>query len=274
MNMYPTADDAWLRALHMARQHGRGYQPRGLPTLELYNASTVMVDMQYPVVQQRARKLSYSFMAAEALWITDGSDRLEHHHEIAKKLALYSDDGRTLNGAYGPRIMPQVPYVVDALVKDRDTRQAALTVWTPRRAGDVSKDVPCTVAMVFGIRDGQLHCHAFMRSSDVWMGLPYDIFSFSMVSALVACQVNALLHPKPHISLGRLTITAASSHLYQRDVPAADVILGLDLNQPVIDDELPQRWIAAGAWSAIRDALLACRDNTAQQTAWPIRPRA
>jgi thymidylate synthase len=146
-------------------------------------------------------------MAAEALWILDGSDQLSELVRYNPNMAAFSDDGVTLAGAYGPRIMPQIPYVVSKLREDRDTRQAALTIWTPSPAP--SKDIPCTVAMDFKVRDGKLNLHVFMRSSDIWLGLPYDVFSFSCVAYLV-CSILGDVTP------GTLYLTAASSHLYER----------------------------------------------------------
>lgn len=71
--------------------------------------------------------------------------------------------------------------------------------------------------MVFQIRDDLFNAHVFMRSSDVWLGLPYDIFSFTMIAEWVRLHHNlgsAAVRAGP----GELFVTAASSHLYQEDL--------------------------------------------------------
>jgi thymidylate synthase len=170
--------------------------------------STVEVAMRYPVVSCPERKLGYNFMAAEACWILSGSDRLDFHPEIRKKLEPYSDDGYSTNGAYGPPFLKQLSYCANALSKDPDSRQAVMTIW--ERTPKPSKDIPCTVALQFMIRHDILHTNVFMRSSDVWMGLPYDIFSFTMMSMVVAIEAGVK-------DLGRLTMFLGSSHLYERN---------------------------------------------------------
>jgi thymidylate synthase len=68
------------------------------------------------------------------------------------------------------------------------------------------------VAIFFGIRNDFLNCHVFMRSSDVWLGVPYDVFTFSMLTHLVCGLLNDSLRS---VQPGQLYLTAASSHLYE-----------------------------------------------------------
>jgi thymidylate synthase len=181
------------------------------------------MDMRYPVLRVPERKLNYQFMAAEALWILSGDNRVETIAPYNKRIADFSDDGTTFFGAYGPKIMEQIDYVVGKLVEDKDTRQAGLTIW--RENPGQTKDVPCTVAIFFGIRNGTLNAHVFMRSSDVWLGIPYDVFNFSMLSHLV-CGIMTQLHPNlPTVTPGMLYLTAASSHLDETNWEAAQSCL-------------------------------------------------
>ena len=115
-----------------------------------------------------------------------------------------------MSGAYGPPIIDQLPYIVKSLITDRTTRQAVLTIWRPRPYP--SKDIPCTVSMQWLIRDDQLHCITNMRSNDIWLGAPYDIFTFSMVSNYLLLLINECTTSK--VSLGLLYLNAASLHLY------------------------------------------------------------
>lgn len=195
--------------------------PRGMKTKEAVGC-VLEISMRYPVVACPQRKLSYAFMAAEALWILSGSNSLDFHPEIRKKLEPYSDDGHFMAGAYGPPFIEQFPYAVRMLREDPDTRQAVVMIFS--KSPPKSKDIPCTVAMQFMIRNKILHTNVFMRSSDAWMGLPYDIFSFSMMSMAVAIELGVR-------DLGRLTMMCGSSHLYDRNWEAAqEVIQKWDFN--------------------------------------------
>lgn len=212
----------WTDLLVEAICNGEIVSPRGHRTRELIQ-KTVKVDMRSPVLMVPERRLSYKFMAAEAYWILSGDDTVEGIAPFNPNIGQYSDDGKRFFGAYGPKVMQQLPYVIDKLMEDPDTRQAGLTIW--RESPPKTKDVPCTVAMFFNIRDGKLNANVFMRSSDIWMGLPYDVFNFSMIGHFVCAVFNEVNSPDSGtvacIEPGDLYVTAASSHLYERNLKDA-----------------------------------------------------
>lgn len=225
MHLIPrTATAAWLNTLSDVLSYGGVVSPRGKETVEVLQHS-ICVDLLRPVVIAPSRKLSQKFLGAEAFWMLTGDDRVRTIAPYNQNISQFSDDGVTFYGAYGPRIHDQIGYVVNKLVEDRDTRQAGLTTW--RKNPPATKDVPCTIAMFFSIRDGMLNSHVFMRSSDAWLGVPYDVFNFSMVALLVACRLNARADAegKPRVVPGNLFLTSASRHLYKENwVPAQRVL--------------------------------------------------
>jgi thymidylate synthase len=227
--------------------------------------------MLAPVLANPVRKLSYSFAAAEALWILSGSDSVEEVARYVPRLREFSDDGKTLAGAYGPRIVNQLPYVVAKLKEDPNSRQAVMTIWRANPAP--SKDIPCTVALAFQVRLERIDCHAFMRSSDLWLGWPYDVFTFSMVSLRVALDLN--LGTNNNYSLGNLYLTAASSHLYEENARDARRCLEWSRNfyggmtvPFFLFDGKAQRYLD------LETSLTACRDRLEDsiQPPWLIRP--
>lgn len=230
-NPVMSADEAWHQSLLELLATGTEVAPQmsagaaGSGTIELLHRQVVQVDLTRPVVANPRRRLSYGFMAAEALWILSGSNDLAPLVKHVPGMAKYSDDGQTLAGAYGPPITAQLPYVVNKLASDPHTRQAVLTIWRPSPPD--SKDTPCTIAMSFLLRRGRLHQHVFMRSSDLWLGVPYDVFSFSMVALKVLTLLNDRLRAAglQPADPGALTITAASSHVYTRNLQAAEALL-------------------------------------------------
>jgi len=207
---------AWITTMNDIFHWGDEVAPRGKLTLELPQYTSV-IDMRKPVVTSPERSLSYRFMAAEAYWILTGDNRVATIAPYNSRIAEFSDDGETFFGAYGPKIMEQLPGVVARLQQDPNTRQAGLTIW--RENPPATKDVPCTVALWFQLRRGKLNCHSFMRSNDVWLGLPYDAFNFSMLAHLVCAELNSY-NEDTVVEPGVLFHTAASSHLY--DINWAD----------------------------------------------------
>jgi thymidylate synthase len=255
-----SATTAWLSLLKKILTKGRAVSPRGQGTLECLSSNTLVTRLDQPLVEVSERKLNYQFAAAEALWILSGSNELAPLQRFIKGYGRFSDDGLTLSGAYGPPVMDQLPYVVDCLVSDRETRQAVLTIWKPDPKP--SKDIPCTVTMVFSIRDGFLHQHVLMRSSDAWLGVPYDLFSFSMIGTRVACWYNSGTWntTRAPVSLGRLTTTLVSSHLYDRDREAVTKVLAT-ASEPASVTTTPDFWVRRGNWDAIERELTDLRES-------------
>jgi len=193
---------------------GDEVSPRGQLSHELIQNNEAF-NMESPIITIEERGLDYQFMAAEAYWILTGQRHLDEF--VKKNLIKYSDDGETMYGAYGPPFVAQVDGVVSKLLADPDTRQAVISIWRPNP--DNSKDIPCTVGMQFLLRNGRIHTNVWMRSQDVWLGLPYDLFTFTMMTAMIRARINSHLeemHPK--YTLGFINITAGSRHLYNRHV--------------------------------------------------------
>lgn len=226
-----------LREL-MSKDHTklRVVSPRGQETWEHKYPHTASVSMDSPLVTDPARKLGTKFAFAEAAWVLRGQNTLKAHPQIEDKLAKFSDDGFMMRGAYGPKVVDQMPFVVANLLKDEDSRQAVISIWR-ERPGD-SKDIPCTIALQFYIRGMCLHCHAMMRSNDIFWGTPYDWFTFTMVAEMVRSYLN--LSGK-HYGRGMMHITATSRHMYMRDMDAIEKYLAYD-PQPHHYELLPNTW--------------------------------
>jgi hypothetical protein len=218
------ANAAWFGLVRDIARRGVESRPRGLLIKELL-AHTTKADMSRPIVSVVGRKLGFKFLAAEAWWILTGRNDVESIAPYSSHIASFSNDGHRFDGAYGPRVVDQLRYVVDTLVADPDTRQAAIEIWRPNPRE--SKDVPCTLVVQWLLRDGKLHCVDTMRSSDAWLGWPYDVFNFSMLSAYVALRLREVGWKNPQggpdsskwerlrrLELGTLWLTAGSSHLY------------------------------------------------------------
>lgn len=183
--------------------------PRGMEVREVISGHYKVPMPAY--LDLASRKINVPFMFAEAAWIISGSNRLKDITPYMKQYAAYSDDGVFLRGAYGPKVVDQLGYVVDSIENDNDTRQAVINIWRERPGK--SKDIPCTISMQFLLREGVLNMVTTMRSQDIVLGFTYDVFTFSMV----AKSVQLLLRERGiECELGTLYLNAGSMHIYER----------------------------------------------------------
>lgn len=208
MTISITADSAsalYHQALLAIENDGLSVSPRGKLTKEILGATLILTDASRNIVLNPWRKLNYRFMAAEFCWIASGSALAEHVVPYNSQLAQFSDNGITFLGAYGPMWIEQMPYVLDSLVNDRESRQAVVSIWRGRPGP--SLDIPCTLSWQFIVRDNAVHMIATMRSNDAWLGLPYDMFNFTMIQRLVASILG--------LRVGSYIHNVGSLHLYE-----------------------------------------------------------
>jgi thymidylate synthase len=218
-------DYGWPALLRGCLDNGQPATPRGYGTLEQLGVSFVLTEPSRAVVTCQKRKLNHAFGAAEFLWVASGQDEVETLAFYNSNIRQFADQDKIVRrpgkpedvihnarffGAYGPPIVAQLPYVMEAL-DDRDSRQAVITIWRP--SPPKTRDVPCTVMLQFLLRRDRLHAMAVMRSNDLWLGTPYDVPLFCRLQSLVASRLG--------VGLGTYTHVAGSLHLYDRDRDAA-----------------------------------------------------
>lgn len=150
----------------------------------------------------------------ELLWYVSGRNDLEFIRHYIPKYAGYSDDGITLYGAYGPRIFGDGItghwHAMSQALKERtDSRQAVIPIFQSTDVNMVTKDLPCTCSLQFFRRGKLLHMQVHMRSNDVYLGLPHDVFAFTMMQELMAAEIGC--------GLGEYYHSVGSLHLYDAD---------------------------------------------------------
>jgi thymidylate synthase len=215
--------------------------PRGKPVRELIAASFTLTNPRNRLVLSPARAVNYGFGVGELCWYVRGDRDLATMRYYNKRMSQFSDDGETINSAYGNRIFrprwefgstvsgsgySQFDNVVDELKADPHSRRAVIHINEPydlRHAVlNGSKDVPCTMSLQLLIRDRRLHMHALMRSNDVVWGMPYDVFSFTSLQEafLYTLQDEGV----PVDDLGCYHHTAGSLHLYDTHYGMAGLV--------------------------------------------------
>jgi thymidylate synthase len=153
----------------------------------------------------------------EFLWYLSGSSNGQF---ISYYISAYRDEAAEnleIKGAYGPRIFGhtgtygQFHQIVELLKRKRTSRQAVIQIFDAEDLESEIKDVPCTCTLQFLIRDGALHTIAHLRSNDAYKGLPHDIFCFTLIQEIMACELN--------VDLGSYRHMVGSLHYYLADLP-------------------------------------------------------
>lgn len=215
-----TVDNVWVQAfkkLATQAQDGFGASSRdGDVVGEICDTVFCVDDPTRNIVSNPVRKMPMRYAVGELAWYLSGSNKVKDISRFAKKWVEISDDGETNNSAYGYRIFSkfgfdQWEHVKALLKKDPNSRQAVIHIKDANNFP--TKDVPCTVYLQFFIRDGKLNLSVHMRSNDIWMGVPYDMFSFCFLQMMMAMELG--------VEIGQYTHYAGSLHLYKRDYETA-----------------------------------------------------
>lgn len=207
-------------------------------TRELLNVKLVLTDITKNIVSVRG--ISPSYLCGELLWYFNGMKSTEFISRFSKFWEKISDDGKTANSAYGYLMkyqfgFDQIEKVIELLKKDPNSRRAVINLNTPNEKVIETKDEPCTIALQFMIRKGNLDCTTMMRSNDIWYGTPYDIAFFTELQKYIAQRLG--------IGYGYYTHFVTSLHLYDRDYDkVCDVLERAESHPMSIDVKTLNEW--------------------------------
>jgi thymidylate synthase len=157
------------------------------------------------------KKSTLSSCLGELLWYLSGSNNADFIVHYVKHYKEFREDDGTVYGGYGPRLLNmdgvnQIENVITLLRENPTSRRAAIQLF---RASDIikrQKEIPCTCTMQFLSRGGRLHMMTYMRSNDAFVGLPHDIFAFTMIQEIIARSLD--------LELGVYNHAVGSLHLY------------------------------------------------------------
>lgn len=192
---------------------------------EVLNAVTIIDDPTRCILKSPIRKLPMRYMVGELLWYLSANDSLDAIRLYTNAWDRMSDDGKTVNSNYGYQmkyavdedtgeVFDQLAMVCQMLAEHPESRQAVIHIKKPKNLYDhPSKDVNCTVCLQFFVRDEKLYMTTYMRSNDLWMGFPNDVFQFTAIQIWLAMKLG--------YKLGNYTHIAGSLHLYERDAKTA-----------------------------------------------------
>ena len=217
-----TIDNAWEAWYKVITDDVNSQESRdGAVVGEVINAITEIEDPTRCILRSPIRKLPMRYMIGELLWYLSGDSSLDAIRLYTSAWDRMSDDGITVNSNYGDRIQhavdeysgeifDQLKMVERMLTEHPESRQAVIHIKQARNLNKYpTKDVNCTVCLQFFIREGKLYMTTYMRSNDLWMGFPNDVFQFTAIQIYLAMRLG--------VKLGSYTHIAGSLHLYDRD---------------------------------------------------------
>jgi len=167
--------------------------------------------------------------AAEVMWFIDGSKSIEWLERHTKIWTAFSVDNEIQN-AYGHRIKTQfgrdqLQLALSELRTNPSNRQIVVQLWDASVDGlgeSTTANVPCPTQFILNVIDGRLNMTVMIRSSDVFVGLPYDVMSFAFLLAICASELDFIC--------GQLNFTLAHAHIYEEHIK---LIKQTDSQQPL-----------------------------------------
>jgi thymidylate synthase len=214
----------YLDLMNHVRHHGTQKSDRtGTGTLSVFGYQ-MRFNLQagFPLVT--TKKLHLKSIIHELLWFLRGDTNIKYLKENGVSIW---DDWADANGDLGPvygyqwrswpaadgRHIDQIKQVIEQIKKTPDSRRMIVSAWN---VGDLDKMAlaPCHAFFQFYVADGKLSCQLYQRSADIFLGVPFNIASYALLTLMIA-QVCDL---KP----GDFVHTLGDAHLYLNHLQQAD----------------------------------------------------
>lgn len=206
----------YLQLLKEILDHGVTKGDRtGTGTLSLFGCQ-----MRFPLTEGfplvTTKRVHLKSVIHELLWFLQGQTNVQYLKEQGVTIwDEWADPQGELGPIYGRqwrswatpegRTIDQIQWVVDEIRRDPDSRRLIVSAWN---VGDLAKMklAPCHILFQFHVAEGALSCQLYQRSADAFLGLPFNIASYALLTLMVA-QVCGL---KP----GEFIHTLGDTHLY------------------------------------------------------------
>jgi thymidylate synthase len=214
----------YLDLLAKIRHQGSAKGDRtGTGALSLFGAQMRFdVEDGFPLLT--TKKLHVKSIVHELLWFLQGSTNVRYLNEHGVRIwDEWADDRGELGPVYGRqwrswpasdgRHIDQIANVVQGLKRDPDSRRHIVSAWN---VGELDKMAlpPCHCLFQFYVAEGRLSCQLYQRSADIFLGVPFNIASYALLTLMMA-QVTGL---KP----GEFVHTFGDVHLYLNHLDQAD----------------------------------------------------
>lgn len=245
-------NEAYLRGRQMINQFGVKSDSRNGAVLKF--PFPVITAYKYPqerVLFDAQRDCNPFLHLFESIWMLGGRNDVEFLTTFTKQFQEYSDDGKTLHGAYGHRwkyhfAKDQLQRIIFELYSNPQSRRVVLSMWDPYIDPDVAdlggKDVPCNTHIYFNVRpNGELDMTVCCRSNDmIWGAYGANAVHMSFLHEYVA---RASGHP-----VGTYFQVSNDLHVYEKHFPlleSPDVAVGSVWADPYLDVCEAPLWTAS-----------------------------
>ncbi len=139
--------------------------------------------------------------------IEEFAQKIKESDEFAKKWGnlgpVYGKQWRDFNG------VDQLKGLIDEIKRNPNSRRLILSAWNPKDVPDMALP-PCHCLVQFYVNDGKLSCQLYQRSADVFLGVPFNIASYSLLTMMIAQECN--------LGLGDFVHTLGDAHIYLNHV--------------------------------------------------------
>jgi thymidylate synthase len=214
----------YLELLRRVRESGvRKGDRTGTGTLSVFGHQ-MRFDLRrgFPLVT--TKRLHWPSIAHELIWFLRGDSNVAYLRE--HDVTIW-DEWADANGELGPvygvqwRSWPapggakidQIQGVIDEIARNPDSRRLIVSAWNPADVGQMALP-PCHVMFQFYVAEGRLSCQLYQRSADLFLGVPFNIASYALLTHMVA-QVTQL-------EVGEFVHSFGDVHLYLNHLEQAD----------------------------------------------------
>ncbi len=169
----------------------------------------------FPLVT--TKKLHIRSIIHELLWFLSGSGNIKYLHDNGVSIwDEWADENGDLGPVYGVqwrswpapdgRKIDQISNLIDGIRRNPDSRRHLVVAWNP---ADVDKMAlpPCHCLFQFYVAQGKLSCQLYQRSCDIFLGVPFNIASYSLLTHMVAQQCD--------LDVGDFVWTGGDCHIYK-----------------------------------------------------------
>lgn len=212
-------------------QHGVKKEDRtGTGTLSVFGYQ-MRFNLQegFPLVT--TKKVHLKSIIHELIWFLKGDTNIAYLKENGVSIwDEWADDQGNLGPVYGHQwrnwptpdggSIDQITQVIEQIKNNPDSRRMMVSAWNVADIGKM-KLPPCHALFQFYVADGKLSCQLYQRSADVFLGVPFNIASYALLTMMIA-QVCGL---KP----GEFIWTGGDTHLYTNHLEQAKLQLSRDL---------------------------------------------
>ncbi len=162
------------------------------------------------------KKVHLKSIIHELLWFLQGSTNIAYLKENGVRIwDEWADENGNLGPVYGyqwrnwPKPdgthIDQITQVVNTIKKNPDSRRLIVSAWNVADV-DQMKLPPCHAFFQFYVADGKLSCQLYQRSADIFLGVPFNIASYALLTMMVAQVCN--------LKLGNFVHTLGDAHIY------------------------------------------------------------